>query len=113
MFSSSHIFVVTLLVQPGTVFGGQGDPIGCYVPAQCLDSDSVGLSNEESAAGCQEFCSSVPNCNYWTHYNANGVCFALSDCVTLDPECQDCVSGKYLSLFIATEASHGVSPNTS
>jgi hypothetical protein len=70
------------------------DEIGCFKQLECLSANLVGLSLEDQPDGCLEYCRSIPDCQYFTHYGDDDTCMAFSDCPETSSDCTDCISGK-------------------
>ena len=73
-----------------------GDAVGCFTDGECLDSVTVGFTGGVSSSQeCHEFCQMTPNCNYFTHYKSDDLCFAFLNCNTFSGTgCNDCVSSE-------------------
>ena len=69
------------------------DDIGCFEPLECLSGILVGLSIQDQPEGCLEYCRSIPDCQYFTHYGDDDTCMAYSNCPDTSSDCTDCVSG--------------------
>ena len=67
--------------------------IGCYVDGECMNSSSVGFNSSNGTTTCYDFCQDTPDCNYFTNYPSESLCFAFSDCIDFSTEnCPDCTS---------------------
>lgn len=68
--------------------------IGCFVDGECLDSISIGLTQQNTPNECLESCQETKTCHQFTFYADTSMCILFTDCVTLsDANCADCVSG--------------------
>ena len=72
----------------------RGDQIGCFIKGECLQSNSVGVTTQNSANSCLDDCKDSASCQQFTFYGDASTCVLYSDCVELsDAGCSDCVSG--------------------
>ena len=52
------------------------------------------MSTETDYNGCLNFCKSLNNCSFFTHYAELDHCLAFVDCPTFNPDCENCYSGQ-------------------
>ena len=103
---NSEIIVSLLLLilpVPGSLGGISGlkqqwpnqRDIGCFVPGECIEGNTVGLFSLETAEECLDRCKDSASCLYFTHYRVGFVCLLLSECNggLSTANCDDCVSG--------------------
>ena len=88
------IFTLAALLMPLGSVRGQGD-IGCFVPGECRDSITLGLFSSSSSVECLNQCKGTAGCRYFTHFEADDVCFAFQNCPTFaEGFCSQCTSGE-------------------
>ena len=88
------LFIFLGLLSHNTSLAVLGQDIGCFVPGECLNSNSIGVGQLDAPDQCLDFCKDTPNCLEFTHYQDDSACVLFSDCVELsDANCADCVSG--------------------
>ena len=93
MTSGGFVFSSLLLLLVPVLVHTRDTEIGCLVLGQCHDNYNVGISEQLTAQGCLDYCNATLECNYFTHYSSDNVCFALNTCGTFVEDCTDCVSG--------------------
>ena len=70
--------------------------IGCFVPIQCVGAISVGIGITDTPKDCFDYCLSIPDCLFFTHFDDSNTCFAYANCPETNDDCTDCVSGTFL-----------------
>ena len=69
--------------------------IGCFTAGECLNSTSVGVSDESTPDQCLAACKDTDSCLFFTHYEESSLCLLLSNCAVLSAtDCTDCLSGE-------------------
>ena len=69
--------------------------IGCFVPGECVNGTSNGVSHESSSADCLNACKESAFCNEFTFYGAEQICVMFETCPGVSADnCGDCVSGE-------------------
>ena len=73
----------------------QEEEIGCYERGECLESVNVGFGLSDSVQECHKFCQGTTDCNYFTHYSDESLCFMFLDCAEFPgSNCTDCVTAE-------------------
>lgn len=69
------------------------DDLVCNQPGICqgpqIDHEVVNNVDE-----CIEFCRSNDNCQWYTFFPDTGTCSLTDNCVDLDDECEECITGQ-------------------
>lgn len=72
----------------------KGSEIGCFVDGECLKSDSVAVTQQNTSNECLDNCKNTKGCQEFTFYGDASICILYTECVELsDADCSDCVSG--------------------
>ena len=85
-YSSPRFFflVLSILISLLSDLSSGQEDVGCFQHGACLEQDNVGLALRDSPRGCLEYCQSLDNCYYFTHYDVDSFCEALANCTVFE-----------------------------
>ena len=65
-----------------------------------IEATSVGLTGTSNPEECLDYCTTIEDCNYFTHYEDSDFCVAYRDCPATNSACNDCISGDKKTLVL-------------
>ena len=86
----SALFLLSVLSFLGQSYGQEQ----CFIPGECIDGTSSGISYESSSADCLTSCQDSQLCEYFTFYESEQICILYETCPEVSADnCDDCIYG--------------------
>ena len=65
----------------------------CWSAGACLQSVMIDQAPSKDPLSCENFCKNIAECVWFTYYEDNGVCTAMTECINFSHEIPRTISG--------------------
>ena len=92
--TSRSFFFLLLLAYTG-VCNASGPESQCFIPGECIFSQSIGIFSSKDEIQCLEMCQNNVNCTWFTFYPETEICQLFVSCGSIDDKlCPICITGQ-------------------